>query len=136
MSMATAIANAKALVDAISGVRTVTNVPESIPIAGPSCVAYPFSGRWTQDVISHPLDEAAHTIVIEVGVKRQDLPRDVATLMPFIESVRAAIAADQTLGGEVLAVTALSYQFGGPGVMMFSELGLRFALDVVLYEDV
>lgn len=135
MSISTALTNLKALVDALSGVRTVTNMPESVELY-PSCVTYPLRGNWSQDTLAHPLDVARHTLAVEVGVKRSDLPRDMAVLLPFIESVRGALADDQTLSGEVLVVEGLTYQVGGPGLMQFYELGLRFEVSVMLYEDV
>lgn len=125
-----AIANLQTIIGAIPGIRQAPDTaPEKIT-QFPFAVAYPESG--SIDLRSGGWYKGLHTIVLELHVARKDLPRDIATAMPFIESIPAALDANPTLNGSVdTIVSPVNYQFqelGWEGDVI--TLGFRFNIQV------
>lgn len=133
MTIATAVAGLKTIIDAVANVRPASNTPESQSTSLAS-VVYPGAAVWTQDTIAHPLESQTLTLVAEVGKVRSDLQRDVAAMMPFYDSIRDAIAADQTLGGTVLGISSLRMALVGPGGSAFFDIAVQVTVEAFLYD--
>lgn len=96
-----AIAAIQNIAAALSGMRAApAYAPDSIN-QFPFAVSYPAHGS----VGGTDFHQARYTIVTEIHVSRRDLPRDMATLMPYVELFTQAVLASPTLG---LSATALA----------------------------
>jgi len=85
MSLSDAIAMVQNYMLTLTGVRGAPANPPDAINAFPFIVCYSQSGTFA---INTPEDKIAiHTLVVEVHVARKDLPRDIAAVMAFCESV-------------------------------------------------
>lgn len=130
MSLQDAITQLQTIIGELDGIRQApTTAPDKIT-QFPFAVAYPGGGSF--DLRSSGWYKGLHTIILEVHIARKDLPRDIATAMPFIELIPAALDANPTLNGAVdTIVSPITYQFqelGWEGDVL--TLGFRFNIQV------
>ena len=116
-------------VGALEGMRGAPHEPtESVQV-------FPFSrayaGEGVIEMNELGMDRGLHSIVVEIHVGRQDLPRDVKKAMPYVDSVPAALLASPTLGGTVSTFGRIRYRFGPMAVGGEDTIGFRFWLEDV-----
>lgn len=99
-------------VDGIAGVNAPANPPE-MPSEFPFAVTYTTGGtlRWNTEGDYRGL----HNIIVELHIGRVDLPNDIATLLPYFETVSRVLF--DVLGDNVLAqeTNDIPYTFGELG---------------------
>ena len=81
--------------------RTYDDPPESLS-EFPACVVYARSGEMT--AVSAGFGKDLHTLVVEVYESREMLAEAVDRAKVWPDRLKAAIVADETLGGSVEAV--------------------------------
>ncbi len=115
-----AIARIQTLAAAIVGITEApANPPEGIA-QFPFIVTYPESGYITEVTWSTTPGASSamgfHTVVTEIHVARQILPKDVAKAIPFGELFWKKVGADPTLNGIVETIAPVDeempYRFG------------------------
>jgi hypothetical protein len=126
-----AIAYVQTLVGGVSGIRAAPEYPTEDINIFPFAMAYSGGGTWE---ISAGRAKGLHTIVIEIHVARQDLPRDTHALMAFSDSIPQALLSDPTLGGNIATFGTIRYTFGQLGWAGIQTLGFRFYIDNVKME--
>jgi hypothetical protein len=98
---------------ALSGIRAApTAPPENIQGNYPFVITRPDTGTFT--TMSAAFKRGEHSIVIELHVARKDLPRDVATAMPFCDSIPNLLMSqlfDDKWGGTIDTFRDISYRF-------------------------
>lgn len=130
MSLSTAIAAIQATAGAITGIKAApTSPPESASVF-PFAVSYAKSGTETPQSAGWAI--GLHTIVCEIHVARQVLPKDIALALPFYELFRSAILSDPTIAGTVATVNVIRYEFGRLEYGNKQTIGYRFEIDVKL----
>jgi len=113
----------------VSGIRKAPVNPEEQMNVFPFAVVYPLEGVSTFGTPGERL--ALDSIVIEVHVARKDLPRDVATSLPFADSVPAALMSDMTAtqwAGTIDTYEAINWTFTALGWGGIETLGFRFTI--------
>lgn len=102
---------------ALAGMRAAPDyAPDSIS-QFPFAVSYPADGRAeTESAGWHIM---FYNVITEIHVSKKDLPRDLAQVMPYIETFINSIASDPTLGGVVNSI--------GPGEIRWTFSGFEYA---------
>lgn len=130
MSLSTVIAAIQTKAGGLSGIKEApTNPPESANVY-PFAVSYAKSGTETPQSSGWAI--GLHTIICEIHIARQVLPKDIALALPFYELFRSAILSDPTIAGTVATVNALRYEFGRLEYGNKQTIGYRFEIDVKL----
>jgi len=114
----------------ITGVRVAPDyAPEQVTV-WPAIITYPSSGTATTGEFG--IAETRHTVICEVHVARKNLQRDLATLIPFIETVITAITDDPWLDNNCEAFDSISYELGPMKYADTDTLGIRFSVNNIL----
>jgi hypothetical protein len=115
----------------LTGIRAAPDyAPDKLPPL-PAVITYPAEGSF-EGTGGSGASQDMHTIYCEVHVARKDLARDVALLVPFIDTFRNAIVAAPTLAGTVVTIkypiryVLLEREFGTGN----KTLALRFVIVV------
>ncbi len=124
-----AVKQVQIVVRAITGIK---GAPQDPPEAA---AVYPFAVSFLSDssIDMRPQGCYTHeaTIVLELHCSRVNLPIDIQTVMPYVDSIPAAIIADSTLGAHVdtvrwpMRVRLQQMTYGET-----KTLGLRFEIPV------
>jgi hypothetical protein len=114
-SALTAIAG---VVAGVSGIRSAPANPTEQANADPYAAIYVSGGQVNAGVIGSKY--ALMTVAIDVLKVRKDLPRDLATLTPFLDTVPAALLAEVSSGGDM---------FSG-NIVTFGSVQIEFLPDV------
>jgi len=130
--MMTAVA---VVVDSVSGIRTATSEPRETQNIDPFAVVFMFSGSFEVGPIG--TRKSLSTIAVDVLKVRRDLPRDIATLNPFLDSVPTALISEVSDGGDRFGNTIQT--FGGIKVQLLPNvdyagvqmIGYRFTMENV-----
>ena len=116
---------------ALAGMRAAPNyAPDSIS-AFPFAVSYPEGGSVeTQSAGWHIM---FHTIITEIHVSRKDMPRDLAQVIPYVETFVNALASDPQLNNEVTTIGPgrITWRFTGFTYLDKTEtVGWRFIIPI------
>lgn len=114
---------------ALAGMRAAPDyAPDSIS-AFPFAASYPADGRAeTESAGWHIMH---YNVVTEIHVSRKDLPRDLAQVMPYVETFINAVASDPTLGGVVTSVEGdILWTFTGFEYAGVQTVGWRFTTKI------
>jgi hypothetical protein len=114
----------------LSGIRAAPAKPPDAVNVTPMAITYPRSGNWEGP--SGAWKNGLQTVIVEILIPAKDLPRDVATLMPYAESLPNILLKNPTLNGTVDCIVGkIAWTFGNlgewAGVMM---RGWRFEVTV------
>lgn len=115
---------------AVSGIRKAPANPEEQMNVFPFAVVYPGDGESTFGVPGERL--SLDSIVIEVHIARKDLPRDVATSLPFADSVPNALMSDMITtqwAGTIDTFESIGWTFTSLGWGGIETLGFRFTVN-------
>jgi len=123
------------VVDAVSGIRTATSEPRESQSVDPFAVVFLFSGEFGTSPIG--TKRSLTTVAIDVLKVRRDLPRDLATINPFIDSVTTGLISEIADGGGRFSNTIQT--FGDIKVMLLPRvdyagvemIGYRFLMENV-----
>lgn len=129
---------------AVPGLEGLTEEPREQLNRNPMLVAYPGTGDWQLGTASggasgRPMRWCRPLLYVEVHVVRKDLPRDFRKLLPFGDSVPAAIYAAYArdrLGGTVVLLHRVSFTFGALGWGEVETIGWRFTVEVSIEEEI
>ncbi len=84
-TLATVIDQVQAYMRTLSGIRAAPDeMPERVNVF-PFVIARPGDGTW--EFGADGTKKGLHNIVVELHVARKDLPRDIATALPYCDSV-------------------------------------------------
>ena len=131
MGIAAAAAYVQSLAADITGIRDAPDYPPEQLNVFPVSVCYPASGEFRSGPAG--LMKAIHNLVVEIHIARKDLQRDVENVLPYGESLAAAILADPTLGSTVDTVQAdvgLTYTFGAMAWGRQATVGWRITIPI------
>lgn len=109
MTVASALTAIASVVAGVSGIRSAPANPTEQANADPYAAIYVAGGNMTAGVIGSKY--GLFTVAIDVLKVRKDLPRDLATLNPFLDSVPAALLAEVSSGGDMFSGNIVT--FGG-----------------------
>lgn len=109
MTVASALTAIASVVAGVSGIRSAPANPTEQANADPYAAIYVAGGNMTAGVIGSKY--GLFTVAIDVLKVRKDLPRDLATLNPFLDSVPAALLAEVSDGGDMFSGNIVT--FGG-----------------------
>jgi len=130
-----AVAAIQDVADAMTGIRYAPDYPPDSLNIFPCAICYGARGE-RQGLGGNGWVEAHDIIFCEIHVPRKDLARDVALLMPFVETFCNDLLEDVTLGGDVTAIEppitweVLERTFDAQGAV--KTLCLRFTIPVKL----
>ena len=133
MTIAAAIADLQTKALSLSGVKAAPASPPEAMSQFPFAVCYARSGTLRQT--SAGWATYLHTLICEIHVARQMLPRAVEQAMPYIELFAAKLIADPTLGGTVSTVVAVRYLFGRLSWGSEEHLGVQLEVEVKLMQS-
>lgn len=128
-------------------------VAEDQTSANPIVTVYPVAGFWRLGTASGGSLERAmrwgtHTVRVRVSVPWRDTERDMDDLMPFGESIPAALFSGYVrdrFGGTVVCIgdpeqrggtPPLRYEFGPTGTETEPKLSWTFSLDITVEEEI
>lgn len=127
-ALETAIAAIQAKVKALE--PTIRNAPDQPP---ENTSVYPFGityiRRVTYSQQTGTLRTGLHTAAVEIHVARKDLPRDIASAMPYGETLPVALWNDLALGGKIAHINAIRGTFGAMKWGDQDTLGWDFEID-------
>jgi len=96
---------------ALTGVREAPDYPPGSLGPTPTFLAVPVSGQYTGQ--NQDLAKNRHVIALQLWVARNDLARDVTTMLPYIDTVSNMLLKDVTLGGKAeTIVMPITYSIG------------------------
>ena len=130
-SISGALARVQTLVGALSGIRKAPTEPPASMNAFPFSIAYIGPGEWTE--YSNGGKQFLGDLMLELHVAFKDLPRNVAELMDYVESIPNAILGDNSnLNSTVSSVNGM--RFDGMRVVAYAQgletLALSWAIHV------
>ena len=124
----------QALIEAVQTVvRAVTGIksaPDNVPgmlAVYPVAITYYTGGRY--DTGPFGIAQSYHDIACEVLVPLKDLPRDIETLAPFIESVPEALTNDPWLNDLCETFDRVRYEFMRSEYAGMPVIGYRFLIE-------
>ncbi len=124
-----AVKQVQIIVRAISGIKGAPADPPEMASVYPFAVSFLSEDR----IEASPQGCYTHlaTIVLELHCSRVNLPIDIQTIMPYVDSIPAAIAADTTLGSHVETVRwPITVRLQPMTYGETKTLGLRFDIPV------
>ncbi len=130
MAIATITTAIQTIAGALSGIRNAPSNPPDQVGAFPFAVTYPERGAFTAGSLTKALTAGQHVIVTEIHVARKDLPRAVAGAIGYADLFHTALQADPTLGGSVLIIDSLTWEFGPLVWGAVETIGYRLRLTV------
>lgn len=108
----------------------IRNTPDQPP---ENTSVYPFGVTYIRRVNytkqTGTLTTGLHTAAVEIHVARKDLPRDIASAMPYGETLQAALWSETTLGGKIAHINAIRGTFGAMKWADQDTLGWDFEID-------
>lgn len=128
MSVVGAITRLQAIAGGLSGVKEAPTYPPEAANQFPFSVSYvpPSAGSW--HVESAGFSHLLVTLVTEIHVARTNLPKDMATALPYGELFLQALLNDQTLSGAVDTIAAVGVEYGRMEWGGVETIGWRFTL--------
>ena len=117
-SLSGALARVQVLVGALSGIRRAPTDPPASMNVFPFSIAYVGAGEWTE--YSNGGKQFLGDLMLELHVAFKDLPRNVAELMTYAESIPNAILGDgSNLNSTVSSVNGI--RFDGLRVVAYAQ---------------
>lgn len=130
-----AISEIQADIRAITGIRAAPDyAPEQMNVF-PFSVVYPGSGEFISDVPG--VMRGLHSITIELHIGRKDLPRDIQSAMPYVQSIpnkllkAIATTAGDRFGSTIDTFSRITYEFGPLDWGATQTIGWRFHIEGV-----
>ncbi len=113
MTLAATIDQVQTYMRALSGIRAAPDeIPERVNVF-PFVITRPGTGTWEFGAAGDK--KGLHNIVIELHVARKDLPRDIATALPYCESIpnllMYKLLNDNKWNGTVDTIGSIGYRF-------------------------
>jgi len=96
------------VVDSVSGIRTATSEPKEKPQEDTFAVVFMFSAKI--DLAPQGSRKSLSSIAIDILRVRRDLPRDLATLNPLLDSIPLALCAEVTDTGDKFGGTISTFK--------------------------
>lgn len=113
MTLAAAITQAQTYIAALSGIRAAPSTPPERVNVFPFVIARPGNGSIKFGATG--AKKGLHNIIIELHVARKDLPRDVATILPYCESIpnllMYKLLNDDKWNGTIDTFESITYRF-------------------------
>ncbi len=128
-TLAQVIERVAAVMSSVPGIRRAPVNPEEQMNVFPFAVVYPADGDNTFGTPGERL--ALDSIAIEIHVARKDLPRDIQSALPFVDSIPDALMADMVAtqwAGTIDTFESISWTFGPLGWGGMDTLGFRFTV--------
>lgn len=126
-----AIAEIMGVISGVPGIRKAPELPPESLSVFPYAVGYPGTG----ELANEPPDmmTGLHDVVVEVHVARKDLPVDAAQVLPYADSIPAALCAALRDAAFTTIQTwrTITYSFGGMSYNGIATLGYRFHIEGV-----
>ena len=116
----------------LAGIRDAPDYPPEQINMPPTAVTYAASGTFKEASLAAPgcYEVTPQVYVLLLYLPMKDLPRDVETLAPFVDSIPVALLNNQTLNGTVSAINEVRYQFVNAEWGGIPMRGYRFEIDV------
>ncbi len=128
-TLADFIQRVEAVVRGVEGIHVVHDYPPDQLNAWPAVVAY--AARGYQETRDYGLGPSFHDVAVEVHIPRKDLARDMATLLPLITTIPAALADDLELNPFYGAMARISYTLFQENYGGVETRGYRFVIEKV-----
>ena len=131
-TLADAISRVAQILGSVPGIRQAPEAPPEQMNVFPFAVVYPADGEHTFGTPGERL--AMEAISIEIHVARKDLPRDVATSLPFADSIPDALMADMVgtqWNSTIDTFDRINWTFGTLGWGGMETIGFKFLISGV-----
>lgn len=145
--MATVAAIVTAIQARLTGLSGVVHLPATPPenlasVQLPAVVVFPLNGSWDLGAASPPSGSAArnghHTIAVDLHIQRSDLALNIATALPYADSIPQRLVlgfrADR-FDGTVQNMPEIRYELTELNWGGMQTLAWRFSVDVLAYES-
>lgn len=126
-TMQAVIEDIAATVAAISGIRSAPALPDDSLNVTPFAIIYPGTGIASPGIPGERLN--LDTVIIELHVAKRDMPRDIATALPFVDSIPNALMTAFTTdqwGSTIETFTDIQWTFQDLDWMGLGTIGFRF----------
>ena len=109
MTVATAVAAIAAVVDGVSGVTLAPTYPRETMNESPFAVTYVVGG----EIDAGPIGtrKSLLSIAIDLLIPRRDIALDMETLLPFVDSIPAALLTEVSTSGDIFSGTISTFDF-------------------------
>ena len=107
-TVAGAITAIAAVVDAVSGVTLAPTYPRETMNESPFAVTYLVSGEI--DVGPIGSRKMLLNIAVDLLIPRRDIALDMETLLPFVDSIPAALLSEVSTGGDIFSGTIDTFE--------------------------
>lgn len=128
-TLADVIEQVVTVIRAVDGIRFVPDTPPDQIAAWPVVRVYPSQGY--VDSKDFGIGFNFHDIACEVLVPHKDLARDMAVLIPFIDSVPKALSTDPTLNSIYGQKLRISYTICEGKIGEVETIGYRFIIEKI-----
>ena len=126
MTIEAAVSAVQAIVRAVSGIKGAPDLPPESLSVFPIAICHPGEGEIEIKVAGEM--QGLHNLVLEIHAPRKNLKTDVEALLPYGDSIPAALLDDTTLGGAVDTFGGIGYRFGALSYNGMDTIGWRFTL--------
>ena len=138
MTLAAVIAEIQDEVGSVTGIRVAPDYPPDDLSIFPFAVCYPAMGTLIQE--PPELMTGLHDIVIEIHVARKDLPRDVESVIGYVDTIPLELfgAIYNSAFSTIRTFEQIDYTFGvldWTGTGEGTTIGWRFTLRAVKTQD-
>lgn len=121
------VAAVQTVVGGITGIRQAPAEPPDSMAAFPFAVCMPHRGHYQQDTPGCGI-AGEHIIRLEIHTGRKNARTDYLAIIPYVDSVPAALLANTDLSGTVYVNEAITYEFGPLTWNGLPTIGWRFDL--------
>jgi len=121
------IADVAATIAAVTGIRAAPASPDDNLNVTPFAITYPGTGIASPGVPGERLN--LDSIVIELHVAKRDMPRDIATALPFVDSIPNALMTRFTTNqwsSTIETFATIEWTFQDLDWMGLQTIGFRF----------